>query len=61
MEKPEGEMMEGKKHIIARGDTYWDLAKQYYGDPTMWAKIDEANPGMRARGLEVGGELTIPN
>jgi len=61
MEKPEAEMMEGKKHIIARGDTYWDLAKQYYGDPTMWSKIDEANPGMRARGLEVGAELSIPN
>jgi 5'-nucleotidase len=61
MEKPEGEMTEGKKHVIARGDTYWDLAKQYYGDPTMWSKIDEANPGMRARGLEVGSELTIPN
>jgi hypothetical protein len=42
----------GKKHVIARGDTYWDLAKQYYGDPQMWSKIDEANPGMRARGLE---------
>ncbi|GAB4358143.1 MAG: 5'-nucleotidase C-terminal domain-containing protein [Oricola sp.] len=61
MEKVDGGMMEGKKHVIARGDTLWDLAKQYYGDPTMWSKIDKANPGLRARGLEVGTELTIPN
>lgn len=62
METSEGEMaMDAKTHVIARGDTYWDLAGEYYGDPTMWSKIDEANPDMRARGLEVGAELTIPN
>uniref|UniRef100_UPI0026281809 5'-nucleotidase C-terminal domain-containing protein n=1 Tax=uncultured Rhizobium sp. TaxID=155567 RepID=UPI0026281809 len=31
------------RHVIARGDTYWDLAKQFYGDATLWKKIAEAN------------------
>jgi 5'-nucleotidase/UDP-sugar diphosphatase len=54
-------MMDGKKHTIARGDNYWDLAKEYYGDGTMWTKIAEANPDMNANNLEVGAELVIPN
>jgi 5'-nucleotidase/UDP-sugar diphosphatase len=54
-------MVPERTHTVVRGDTYWDLAKEYYGDPQMWSKIDEANPGMRARGLEIGTELSIPN
>jgi 5'-nucleotidase/UDP-sugar diphosphatase len=48
------------KHVIAKGDTFWDLAKQFYGDATMWKKIAEANTDMRARRLHVGAELEIP-
>lgn len=61
MKKADGEMMEAKKHVIVSGDNFWNLAKKYYGDATMWKKIDEANPGMRKRGLKIGTELTIPN
>jgi len=64
MAKPEemakDEMMEGMKHTIARGDNYWDLAKKYYKDGSMWTKIAEANPGMDANDLKVGAELVIP-
>jgi 5'-nucleotidase len=56
-----GGAMEAKTHIVVRGDNYWNLAKEYYGNPTMWKKIDEANPGNRARRLEIGAELAIPN
>jgi len=47
------------RHVIVRGDTYWDLAKKYYGDATEWRKLREAN-GMRARALQIGAEIDIP-
>lgn len=47
-------------HTVAAGDTYWDLAKQVYGDATMWKKISEANPGIKPKELPIGGTLTIP-
>lgn len=49
-----------KEHVIASGDTYWDLAKTYYADPTMWRRIAEANPSASARRLTIGESLTIP-
>lgn len=49
-----------KEHIIASGDTLWDLAKSYYGDATMWNKIAEANPSASATGLTIGETLAIP-
>ena len=64
MEKPamEKAAMEGTggNHVIARGDTFWALAAQYYGDAQMWQKIAEANPEAAARGLVIGESLTIP-
>lgn len=48
------------KHVIAKGDTYWDLAKKFYGDATLWRKISKANADMRARRLHIGSELTVP-
>ncbi|WP_421577397.1 5'-nucleotidase C-terminal domain-containing protein [Shinella sp. M31] len=52
--------MAGGKHVIARGDTLWDLAKAAYGDGTLWRKIAEANGNPRPRALHVGKELSIP-
>jgi len=48
------------RHVIAKGDTYWDLAKQFYGDATLWKKLAEANKDMRARRLHIGTELVVP-
>ncbi len=31
-------------HIIERGDTLWDLAERYLGDPYLWPQIWERNP-----------------
>jgi hypothetical protein len=31
-------------HIVERGDTLWDLAQQYLGDPYLWPQIWERNP-----------------
>ena len=30
-------------HTVVDGDTLWDLAQQYYGDPFDWRRIWEAN------------------
>jgi LysM domain-containing protein len=30
-------------HIVARGDTLWDLAAKYYGNPYLWPQIWEKN------------------
>lgn len=32
-----------KVHIIERGDTLWDLAQTYYGDPYLWPQLWENN------------------
>ena len=47
------------KHVIAKGDTYWDLAEKYYGKGEEWKKIRDAN-NMRPRALHIGAELTVP-
>jgi 5'-nucleotidase len=50
----------GGKHVIARGDTLWDIAKAAYGDGTLWRRIAEANGNPRPRALHIGTELSIP-
>lgn len=39
-EFPEGAMV----HTIVKGDTLWDLAAHYLGDPFLWPQIWERNP-----------------
>lgn len=47
-------------HVIAAGDTYWDLAKKAYGDASKWKLISEANKDYKPRRLPLGATLTIP-
>jgi 5'-nucleotidase len=47
-------------HVIAAGDTLWDLAKQFYGNGELWKKISEANGSPNPRRLMVGEELKLP-
>jgi 5'-nucleotidase/UDP-sugar diphosphatase len=49
-----------QKHTLAKGDNFWNLAKQAYGDGALWKKISDANPGLRPRALPVGKEITVP-
>ncbi len=51
----------GRSHTIARGDTFWDLAKTYLGDATKWQAIAAANPDAKAEDLTIGGTLSIPS
>ncbi len=30
-------------HVIVRGDTLWDLAQRFYGDPYLWPQLWERN------------------
>ncbi|MFB2550200.1 5'-nucleotidase C-terminal domain-containing protein [Ensifer soli] len=48
------------KHVIAAGDTLWDLAVRFYGDGTLWPTISEANGKPEPRRLPIGAELDIP-
>lgn len=49
-----------RTHTVARGDTFWDIAEEYYGDGTLWQVIADANPSQEARDLDIGTELVIP-
>lgn len=40
---PEQLPQDAKIHIIQKGDTLWDLAKTYLGDPYFWPQLWEAN------------------
>jgi hypothetical protein len=54
-------------HVVVAGDTYWDLAKKYYGDARKWRVIADANRGALAEGPDdrrdadhPAGELIVP-
>ncbi|ULR44682.1 5'-nucleotidase C-terminal domain-containing protein [Rhizobium sp. K102] len=47
-------------HVIAAGDTFWDLAVTFYGDGTLWQKLSEANGKPDPRHLMVGKEIQVP-
>ena len=53
-----------KQHAIAKGDTLWKLAKQYYPASLDLneeiAKIKAANPGLDDRNLKIGTVIVIP-
>lgn len=48
-------------HKVMPGDTLRSIASKYYGNPTLWERIYEANQKYISRGLPVeGAVLTIP-
>ena len=53
-----------KQHTIAKGDTLWKLAKQYYPASLDLneeiKKIKGANPGLDDRNLKIGNVIVIP-
>jgi nucleoid-associated protein YgaU len=47
-------------HIVLRGQTLSDIAKQYYGAASKWPKIKNANPAIDPDRLQPGTRLLIP-
>lgn len=47
-------------HVIAAGDTFWDLAKTFYGDGAAWRKLSQANGSPNPRHLRIGEEIQVP-
>ena len=48
-------------HTVRRGDTLWDMAGKYYGDPTLYTIIAEVNGVTNPRTILDGTVLVIPN
>ena len=51
-------------HVVRQGDTLWDLARRYYGNPLLLSKIQEANRDRlltTSTSLKIGMELVIPD
>ena len=49
---PEGSQV----HIIVRGDTLWDLAETFYGDPYLWPQLWERNRYIERYGSTPSGD-----
>jgi 5'-nucleotidase/UDP-sugar diphosphatase len=47
-------------YTIKRGDNFWNIAKQIYGDGFDWKKLAAANPEMIIKKLPIGSEMKIP-
>lgn len=51
-------------YIVQPGDTLYSIAKEFYGDPSLWVDIYEANRwviGDNPNLISVGQQLLIPN
>ena len=51
---------DNRTYTIKKGDTLWDLAQKYYGNPYQWTKIAQANANPDPRKLQIGRKLIIP-
>ena len=51
-----------RTHTVAKGDTLYSLARQYYNDQGRWKDIYQANLGMLSSPdlVKIGQELVIP-
>lgn len=51
---------DNRSYTVKRGDTLWDLAQKYYGNPYKWTTIAQANENPDPRRLQIGRKLLIP-
>ncbi|MBF0499389.1 MAG: LysM peptidoglycan-binding domain-containing protein [Candidatus Riflebacteria bacterium] len=51
----------GKQYTMAKGDTLWDLAQKFYGDPTLYPVFLEVNGISNPRTIPVGRVIIVPN
>jgi nucleoid-associated protein YgaU len=50
-----------KRHVVIEGETLSSIAGAEYGDPRLWRVIAVANRLQRARNLNPGAKLLLPN
>lgn len=52
----------GHKYTVQKGDTLYNIAVRKYGKGTAAnvAKIEKANPGLKATTLKIGQTITLP-
>ncbi|HEU4602354.1 MAG TPA: hypothetical protein VFS24_10315 [Steroidobacteraceae bacterium] len=50
-----------KRHVVIEGETLSSIAGVEYGDPRLWRVIAVANRLQRARNLNPGAKLLLPN
>lgn len=49
-------------HMVVKGDTLWDIAGRYLGNPYLWPQIWEANPYItKARLIYPGDPVFLPS
>ncbi|MFZ2955531.1 MAG: LysM peptidoglycan-binding domain-containing protein [Candidatus Ozemobacteraceae bacterium] len=51
----------GKTYTMKGGDTLWDLAQKFYGDPTLYPVFLEVNSISNPRTIPNGRVINIPN
>lgn len=51
---------ESETYVIRAGDTFWELARRFYGDATLWTRLAQANPTLVAEALEIGTPIAVP-
>jgi len=58
---PQPPASEPTRYLAQRGDTLWNLAQRFYGNPRKWEVIRDANPGLKDDyALAAGATLVIP-
>ena len=50
-----------KTHTMKKGDTLWQLAQRFYGDPTIYPVFLEVNQISNPRTIQTGKVITVPN
>ncbi|RKX31053.1 MAG: hypothetical protein DRP71_14070 [Verrucomicrobia bacterium] len=50
------------RHVVARGDTLYSIARRFYGNGNRWREIYNANRSVMSSetDLKIGTELVIP-
>jgi nucleoid-associated protein YgaU len=52
---------EAKTHIVAKGETLWSIAENYYGSGYNWVDVASVNKIKNPSTLKTGEELLMPN
>ncbi|MEM6459347.1 MAG: LysM peptidoglycan-binding domain-containing protein [Planctomycetota bacterium] len=49
-----------RTYTVQKGDNYWKIARNIYGDPMRMRDIEAVNPGVDPKKLQIGDEIFLP-